>query len=309
MRSCIKRICALRRLPKLGGHCDSSTAGQAGARRGLLVMNVSNLVGEISPNMVAAVAAAAVTLCAALINLRIAWRREVLDRLQTKSSPKSRRGLLIAISILVLAAGVGGYAAALYTMQRDRQHTEALRADLRQQIAQLSDTALRFEQTRAGERSAIEADARVLEARRRGTEGVFAAARIPPCRLPMLSGDAAEPRICSEADAAPVAVCAIVPAAAQVYEVQGFARSAIEGGAASEQKVDLGSSFGRARLAALPVEHDDATASRRVCVDVRSWDGEHALDVRLRVRYLAEPAAAELPPSTPAPRVTTTASG
>ncbi|MFN3566248.1 MAG: hypothetical protein ACK4V1_09750, partial [Burkholderiaceae bacterium] len=96
------------------------------------------LFNELSPNVIGALIGAGATLVAALINLRIAWRREVLDRLQrSRSTARGRRGLLVAITILVAAAAVGGYAGALYVMQRDRQHTTEMRAELQQQIAQI----------------------------------------------------------------------------------------------------------------------------------------------------------------------------
>lgn len=91
----------------------------------------------MSPNVIGALIGAGATLIAALINLRIAWRREVLDR----------------------------------------QHTAEIRAELQQQVVQIGEAAARFGETRLAERAAIEAEARVLDERLRGAQGVGAAAR------------------------------------------------------------------------------------------------------------------------------------
>src|SRR5215467_6460314 len=93
-----------------------------------LPVNVPGLsfIHELTPNVIAALVGAGATLVAALINLRIAWRREVLDRLNRRNQRGGKRGLLIAILIMVFAAGVGGYAAALYVMQNDQQSARAM---------------------------------------------------------------------------------------------------------------------------------------------------------------------------------------
>jgi hypothetical protein len=224
-----------------------------------------SLFNELSPNVIGALIGAGATLIAALINLRIAWRREVLDRLQRScSTARGRRGLLIAITILVAAAAVGGYAGALYVMQRDRQHTTAMRAELQQQIAQIKEAAMRIGETRLAERAAIEAEARVLDERRRGAEGVSATARIAPCRPPAAGGDApVELPACAEGDALQVAVCTSIPVSAAVVEVTPHAR-----------------------VAAQPFDRAESAATRQICLDAWSWDAQRALDVRLLVKYL-----------------------
>lgn len=101
--------------------------------------------GGLSPNVVATLIGAGVTLIAALINLRIAWRREVISRLQTRRGGKVKRGLLPAIGFLVIASAVGGYAAAMYMMQQREKDTAALRAELRERAAQMQRAAQRLE--------------------------------------------------------------------------------------------------------------------------------------------------------------------
>jgi hypothetical protein len=263
-------------------------------------MPTLSALGELSPNVIAALFGAGATLVAALINLRIAWRREVLDRLQTvRGGRRARRGLLIAISILVVASGVGGYAGAMYMMQRDQRQTKELRAELQQRIGQIQETAARFEQTRHGERTAIEAEARLLEDRRRGADGIAAVAVLGPCRARQSSGDASEKVACGEAEAVQGSACASIPAAARVYEVVPHARWADDGADWSERRVALGGRLANAAFGAQPSERAESGASKRVCVDASTWDSERALELRVLVKYLpAEPASP--PPTTPA---------
>lgn len=247
-----------------------------------------SLFNELSPNVIGALIGAGATLIAALINLRIAWRREVLDRLQrSRSTARGRRGLLVAITILVAAAAVGGYAGALYVMQRDRQHTAAMRAELQQQIVQIKEAAARFGETRLAERAAIEAEARVLDERRRGAEGVAATARIAPCRPRAGGGDApVELPVCTETEASRVAVCASIPSGATVVEVTPQARYEGDEADWNERRVAPGGRSGFARFAEQPFERAESASTRQLCLDVWSWDSQRALDARLLVKYL-----------------------
>ncbi|MCX8115360.1 MAG: hypothetical protein N3D71_09850 [Burkholderiaceae bacterium] len=247
-----------------------------------------SLFNELSPNVIGALIGAGATLIAALINLRIAWRREVLDRLQrSRSTARGRRGLLVAITILVAAAAVGGYAGALYVMQRDRQHTTAMRAELQQQIAQIKEAAARFGESRLAERAAIEAEARVLDERRRGAEGVAATVRIAPCRPRAAGGEApVELPACTEAEATRVAVCTPIPIDAAVVEVTPQARYEGDDADFNERRVARGGRSGLARFAEQPFERAESASTRQVCLDVWSWDSQRALDARLLVKYL-----------------------
>jgi len=251
-------------------------------------VNVPGLtfIHELTPNVIAALVGASATLVAALINLRIAWRREVLDRLNRRNQRGGKRGLLIAILIMVVAAGVGGYAAALYMMQSDQQSARAMRLELRQRIGEIKEATSRLEQTRVGDRASIENEVRLLEERRRGGDGVAATARIGACRTRSGGGDAAEGTLCKEGDVAPVGVCVSVPATASVYEVTPFLRTEGDSGTWEEHRTALGAAVGSVRFSARPVERADSSAAKNVCVDVWSFDSQRAVDARILVRYL-----------------------
>jgi hypothetical protein len=242
---------------------------------------------ELTPNVIAALVGAGATLIAALINLRIAWRREVLDRLN-KRTPKARRGLLLAIAIMVVAAGVGGYACALYLMQTDQQSTRAMRLELRQRIAEIKEATSRLEQTRVGERASIESEAKLLEERRRGGEGVIGSARIGACRSRAAGSSDVAPDAapCKENEVAAVGVCVPIPASASVYEVTPYARAEGDGSAWDERRGSLGATVGSVRFGARPVERPDSPTLKNVCLDIWSFDGQRAVDVRVVVRYL-----------------------
>lgn len=235
-------------------------------------------INELTPNVVAAVIGAVVTLAAALINLRIAWRREVLDRLHGTRGGKPRRGLLPAIGFIAIAAAGGGYALALYLMQSREAENVQLRDELRQRAEQIQNSAERIEGSRVLERYTVLADARLAEERRRGAEGVAAAARIAPCRA---RGE--EP--CREEDAARTAVCATLPARAVPLEVAVSAVMMGGEGAVAYTPSTLGADLGTAKIGTKPVERSHADG-KLLCLDAWSWDAQHALELRIHVRYV-----------------------
>lgn len=243
-------------------------------------------LNELTPNVVAAVVGAMVTLAAALINLRIAWRREVLSRLQGPRGGKPRRGLLPAIVFMVVAAAVGGYALALYLMQSRESESALLRTELRQRADQIQSSAERIENARVLERYSALADARLTEERRRGAEGVAAAARLAPCR-------SRTDEVCREEDAAHAAVCAALPAKAVALELAVFAGLTGGEGPAAYAPVALGADLGSARVASKPVERSHGDG-KLLCLEGWSWDAQQTLDVRIVVKYLLGDVSAPL---------------
>jgi hypothetical protein len=220
---------------------------------------------ELSPNTVAALIGAAVTLLAALINLRIAWRREVVSRLQAKRGGKVKRGLLPAIGFLVVASAVGGYSLALYLMHQRESDLAALRNEMSARAGQMQLAAERLE-------------AAATERQRRGAEGLWSEVRVAPC---VARGDAA----CQRDDAPRVAACVSLPPQAGHVDVVPFARLAAADAPGAALPVALGADLGQARIAAAPVERDDGRGGRQLCLDAWSWDPERWLELRIVVRY------------------------
>jgi len=67
----------------------------------------------------AAAVAAAGTVIGALAQLRVAWRKEVSERARgVPATKKSRRGPVLAVSLLLIAAAVCGFALSQYLVRR-----------------------------------------------------------------------------------------------------------------------------------------------------------------------------------------------
>jgi hypothetical protein len=116
-----------------------------------------------------------------------------------------------------------------------------MRAELQQQIAQIKEAAARFSQMRLAERAAIEADARLIDERRRGAEGVAATVRIGPCRPRLAPGEApVELPGCAEDDAIQAAVFTSIPVHAAVVEVTPQARFDGDTADSNERRLPLG---------------------------------------------------------------------
>lgn len=248
---------------------------------------------SFSPNEIATVVGAAVTLVAALINLRIAWRREVLSRMQGPRGGKPRRGLLPAIAFMVAAAAVGGYALALYLMQLHEGESALLRTELRQRAQQIQSSAERIESARVQERLVTLTEARSNEERRRGAEGASAATRLAPCRA---RADA----VCREEDAVRAAVCAVMPAKAVAVEIAAFGGLTVAEGPGAYAPAALGADLGTARIAPKPIERSDG-GDKLLCLEAWSWDGQRSLDLRIVVKYLLGDVAAPPPTAASAP--------
>jgi hypothetical protein len=78
-----------------------------------------NILGfEIEPHylpLIAALIGATATMSAALINLRIAWKKELKARAEKKPVNKANnRGPVITVIVLMIASGIGGW--------RDKKH-------------------------------------------------------------------------------------------------------------------------------------------------------------------------------------------
>lgn len=235
---------------------------------------------ELSPNTVAALIGAAVTLLAALINLRIAWRREVVDRLQAKRGSKARRGLLPAIGFLVVASAVGGYSLALYLMHQRESDLATLRDEMRTRAGQMQLAAERLEAARVQERQLVLTEAAATERQRRASEGLSSDLRVAPCTARAESA-------CTREDAPRVAACVNLPANAGHAEVVPFARLAAVDAPGTPIPVALGADLGHARIASAPVERDDGRGGRQLCLDAWSWDAERWLELLIVVRYAA----------------------
>jgi hypothetical protein len=242
-------------------------------------MNLSDIDHQIA----AAAVAATGTVIAALIQLRAAWRKEVSERARgVPATKKSRRGPVLAIVLLLVAAGVGGFAFSQFLVGQSFRDSAALQGELQAQIASIRDSATRLERAVAGDRSASGAGAGTsrLDALREAT----VSASIGPCR-PRTSPAYGNADDCGEQDANQVTLCASYPATAAVAETLLYARPEGDPRPWVEAAATPGQDIGKARFAEKAVERADTDTLRQVCTNFSAWDGQRSYAARMMVRF------------------------
>jgi hypothetical protein len=256
-------------------------------------MNLSDLDDKVA----AAAIAAAGTVIGALVQLRVAWRKEVSERARgVPVTKKSRRGPVLAVGLLLIAAAVGGFAFSQYLVGQADRESAAARGELQTQLKQISATAERLERATLRDR---ESGGRAADGHVTG-EGVTVATTVGPCRAHgVVAPDAAT--ACAEPEALRVTLCASVPSSAVVTETVLYARPEESRGPWNESRVTPGQDVGHARFPDKPFERTDADQTKQVCTAFTSWDGEQAYSARLVVKYAFAPAAGELSNATLVP--------
>jgi len=254
---------------------------------------------DFDDRVTAAAVAATGSVIGALIQLRVAWRKEVAARARgVPVTKKSRRGPVAAVLLLLIAAGVGGFAFSQSLVQRAERETAALRGELRTQLEQINATAARLELATLSDRQAARADEG-----RHGLDDVSVTATVGPCHARAVAGTDAAPA-CSEQEAQRVTLCASVPSSVPSMDIALYARP--EGSPQSwpESRVAPGQDLGRARFADKPFERAESDRTKQVCTGFSAWDGEHAYSARLVVKYGSAPTGV---PAQATPEVTSAA--
>lgn len=244
---------------------------------------------DLDDKIVAAIIGAGGTMLAALIQLRIAWKKEQAARARgTPPTKKSRRGPVLAVFVLLIGAGVGGFAFSQYLMAQSERESAALRGELQTRLAQISATAERLEQAHILSRSQVapQAEHRIAES--------IAAATIGPCRAQ------ANESGCAEQDAARVTLCASVPASAMITDVALYARPDNSPQSWSDTRALPGQDLGRARFAE-PFDRAETDQTKSVCAAFSSWDSERAHSARVVVKHAPGAAAREVSHTATAP--------
>lgn len=222
--------------------------------------------------LIASLIGATATISAALIQLRIAWRKELQAREKRQPiTQKARRGPVTAVIVLLLASAIGGFALSQYFASAGKKEAAQLQAELTARLDQLNRSAQRLEQASLTTPGELEAKGRQAEAQRLADEGATATVSLAPCGS------------CSEQQPQQVTLCADIPATASVIEVLRYSRNG-EGNSAwlpatAEQAPLMG------RFVAAAYERLDGENNKQVCQEYQHWDGEHARSLRIRVRY------------------------
>ena len=247
----------------------------------------------MSDGVLAAIIAASATVFAALLQLKASFTHAARAR-ATNARSKSRLPQLVIAAMLV-GAGVCGFALAQWIADHQRAAQALVTAELRARIEQMS----RAEGQLTGAYGEIETS--VL--RNIGLQGVVVMASVPPCKpgaaaMPSLAVSTAEasdppttpavvasPGGCTEAEASPVTLCATIPAAATVNDVELYVRAAESATPWTASRVAPGQEAAQARFGGEPVEIADDATAKHVCERFVQWSTEHGLVARVVVRY------------------------
>jgi hypothetical protein len=240
----------------------------------------------MSETLVAALIAAAATVSASLLQLKLALSKELAARNQGGSRRKQRFPFLLML-ILLLASGAGGFAVAQWLHEGERVEQNELRRELEARITEIGRTATQLEMTRTGVRAEIEAG--VL--RRLGEIGSATFATVGPCRpsalarVPSSVASVSPSAACTEGEATPITLCTSLPAAAKVVAIELFARPGGSTGDWSASRAAAGREIERARFSDRSVETNVGDGSKHICHTFVHWNSDRPHDARMLVRY------------------------
>ncbi|HUO67211.1 MAG TPA: hypothetical protein VMV37_06735 [Gammaproteobacteria bacterium] len=248
----------------------------------------------MSDGVLAAIIAASATVFAALLQLKASFAHAAARARAPNVRSKSRLPQLVIAAMLV-GAGVCGFALSQWISDHRRAAQDLVTAELRARIEQMSRTEGRL----TGAYNEIETS--VL--RNIGLQGVVVMASVPPCKPASIATPspadstaeasdppttpvvAASPGACTEAEASPVTLCATIPAAATVNDVELYVRAADAETPWIASRVTPGQEAGQARFADETSEIADDAAAKQVCERFVQWSTEHGRVARVVVRY------------------------
>jgi hypothetical protein len=262
----------------------------------------------MSDGVLAAIIAAGATVFTSFVQLRSSFAKEIAARARSAAQPRGKSHIVpVLLVVMLVGATVGGFALAQWMHEDERDAQQALERDLRERIGDLTRYKNEIEQTRTELRSVVQTD--VL--RRIGADGVAVLATAAPCKLPVTDGRTATPipagpaasaapaaapsasqtahaqspaPACSESDAAPIVLCATIPAAAQLGNVDLYLRQSDSAGHWSDSRVMPGEASAEARFASKPVELADGPGMKQVCIGFTQWSDQTRI-ARMVVHY------------------------
>lgn len=243
-------------------------------------------VGNISQStsaVLAAIIGAFATITTSMMSLRLAWKKELLERANHKPvTKKNKRGPILPLLALLIASAVGGFALSYYYMgNKGNGNSEALTAEqeLRAKIEQLSASTQRLETVSFNGVDTIAQQVRDEERRKRGIEGSVAVVMLEKCAS--ADGQTA----CSENTVRPIRLCTEIPANASVAAIDLYARPEGDTRSWSESRVIAGNDFGGGRFTNRTTEHLISDSTKQVCQELLHWSSDHALNGRMVVHY------------------------
>lgn len=262
----------------------------------------------MSNGVLAAIIAAGATVFGSFVQLRTSLGKEIAARTRSTSTRKANHVVVSLLLVMLLGAAVGGFALAQWAYANELAAQQGLVRDLRDRIGDLVRYQSDIEQTRAELHSVVETD--VL--RQMGADGVVVLATAPPCRPAATSRAATSTRggplvlptvatkpsasvgspsptrapvtACAESDASPIVLCATIPAAAQLGNVELYVRQTDAAGRWSDSRLMPGVASAKARFAAKPIEIMDGARLKQVCIGFAQWSDQPRI-ARMVVHY------------------------
>jgi len=252
---------------------------------------------DLDDRVTAAAVAAAGTVIGALIQLRVAWRKEMSARARgVPVTKKSRRGPVLAVLLLLIAAGVGGFALSQYWVRQTDLESTALRGEVQAQLAQINATAQRLERASLGDHPA----AVPAQEAATGSKAFSVTTTIGPCHArPPAAADGTH--ACSEPEALRVTLCGSVPSSAVVTNTVLYARPENFSQPWTERRTAPGMEVGHARFAEKTFERNESEQTKQICTDFFVWDSDQAFSGRMDVSYTSAPALREIANAAVAP--------
>jgi hypothetical protein len=255
----------------------------------------------MSDGVLAAIIAASATVFASVMQLRSSFGKEVAARAVSSSSRRKSRLPFMVVCIMLGGAAVGGFALSQWLTEHERTVQNELQRALQERIAIMSRTESELQKVRSGSRAELAAS--ILSDM--GKEGVAVTATVAPCKPPIMmstpalaasagetpaqmpsqQGTPSTPATCTEADASPITLCAMIPANATVGDVELYVRPAGTDISWDTARVTPGHEFEQARFAEKPVEIEDGSSMKQVCEGFAHWSTERGRSVRMLVRY------------------------
>lgn len=236
---------------------------------------------DFSEPVVAAIIGATATIVTALVQLRVAAKKQAAERIAGRPAPKGTRWL--AIVGLMLASAVGGYAFSEYRGFTQREDDRMLRDEMHSRLRDIGAMAVRIEKANL-QVNPQAAEASLAMERKRGLDGIAAVVNVPACRAAQ-AGLGTLASGCSENDAPRTAVCAVVPPAAVVTEVQMFIRGEDAADPWGASRVQPGQDAGGARFVDGHFERAREADGKEICVNLAHWATDKGRSARILVRY------------------------
>lgn len=235
----------------------------------MATLDVSNLSMPIAA-LLASLIGATATITTALIQLRIAWRKEMKAReSRTPITKKARRGPVTTVFVLMVASAVGGFALAQYLATGGWTVPATAETDIGEKLEQLRATVERLEKATLQVKEVSAGQVRVAAPPDSGAEEIAATVVFPPC---VVSVDGTEDRACEEREAARVVLCAEMPSGVAVSRIERFALDDADPRPWAEARVDLGQPLVNGRFAGDSTERPGTDRHKLVCQGIHHWN-------------------------------------